>query len=398
MTMNRVFKIPVGDLVKGHDMLYYSPLTGEKSFSVIIPSETENVSVRGLSDIRDLRKMSILPNNRCNFNCSYCYAAQGRDASELTIAKVDEALSFFVDRNRCDRPLSVAILGGGEPMLSKEVTFHAISQAKKLADTQGIRLELTLVTNASIVDDEMIDNILRHNVIVNASFDLLNDVQDIQRKDFLKVKDNIRKMCECGVYVTINSTITPLNVERMDEMVENAHMWFPEIEFMIFEPVIACQLFEDRKDLRNFYDNYIIGFFEARKLARKVGKDITCRIQKSLDTCQDRGCEGRFNVCPNGDITICYCTASPKDSKYAERKYGTVSETGVKIDQDKFSRICGENVDALKKCDDCFARFNCAGGCMLPNDSYSAEYLEEVCRFNREFIRRELVESLNKDI
>lgn len=110
----------------------------------------------------------------------------------------------------------------------------------------------------------------------------------------------------------------------------------------------------------------------------------------------DRGCEGRFNICPNGDITICYCASSKQDPNFANRVFGRVDEHGVTIFSDKFNRITNENVYAMTKCDNCFARYNCAGGCMLPNDRYNEEYLNEVCRFNREFIRRELLKKVVK--
>lgn len=394
MNISEIFSIPIDDLHKEKSTLYYSPLTGQRSFSPFIDKATPKMSIRSLSSIQDLRKMSILPNNRCNFNCSYCYAAQGRDSSELDKSTVETALKFFIDSDRCNRPLSIAVLGGGEPMLSAETIFYTFERARELAKEQGIRLELTLVSNASIVNSDIIASLIKHNVIVNASFDLLEDVQDKQRKNFSQVKRNIQSMSEAGVYVTINSTITPLNVARMTEMVENAHTWFPKVEFMIFEPVIASDLFADHHALRNFYDQFLSNFFESREHAKKLGLDLTCRILKSMDSCQDRGCEGRFNICPNGDITICYCTASPKDPNFDNRLYGKVSSQGVRIDHDCFKKICTENVYSQDKCSLCFAKYNCAGGCMLPNDRYNLDYQEEVCRFNREFIRRELVNTL----
>lgn len=391
-----IFTIAINDLHKHEPVLYYSPLTGKKSFTSLMDEDASNPHMRSLSSIRDLRKMSVLPNHRCNFNCSYCYAAQGRDTSELDKDTIDTALKFFIDRERCSHPLSIAILGGGEPMLSYETTLYTISRARELAEEQGLKLELTLVTNASIVNAAMISSLVEHNVIVNASFDLLEDVQEKQRKSFSLVKDNIQLMNEGGVYVTINATITPLNVDRMDEMVRNAHNWFPKVEFMIFEPVIESDMFHDHYALRDFYDKFLTNFFVSRDYARELGIGLTCRILKSLDSCQDRGCDGRFNICPNGDITICYCTASPKDPNFENRWYGKVSSQSVIIDQERFKKICDENVFSFEKCSSCFAKYNCAGGCMLPNDRYSIDYLEEVCRFNREFIRRELVNTLNE--
>lgn len=385
-----IFTIKTDDLANEPCTLYYRPLTGETSFTPITHRKKETLPVHRISSINDIRKMSILPNNRCNFNCSYCYAAQGRDTNELAMETIGKALNYFIDKNRNTKPLSVAILGGGEPLLSWNATQYAIETARRLSIEQGIKLELTLVTNVSLISDEIIKILKENDVIVNASFDLIEDIQNIQRKNFIIVKDNIQHLTEFGIYVTINSTITPMNVERMDEMVRNAAEWFPNVCFMIFEPVISASLFANSDELRDFYQKYIDSFNKARYMAQSLGINVTCRILKSLDFYQDRGCEGRFNICPNGDITICYCTASAKDPNFENRLYGKASPNGVEIFEDKFKTICDENIYTFEKCNNCFAKFNCAGGCMLPNDRYSKEFLDEVCCFNKEFIRREL--------
>jgi len=391
-----IFEIPVGDLHPNFTTLYYAPMTHRVSFSQLEELPEDNCQPHTLHSVSGLRKMSILPNHRCNFNCSYCYAAQGRNTEQLTLGTLEAALNYFIDKNRIDRPLSVAILGGGEPMLSWTITRYAIEYARKKGASENLHVEITLVTNASIIDDGIIKSLIDNDVIVNASFDLTEDAQNAQRKNFSLVKRNIQAFSDAGVYTTINSTITPLNVCEMVKMVENAHDWFPKVKYMIFEPVVAMDLFETKENLHDFYSMFISNFNRAAELGAELGLGLTCRILKSLDSCTDRGCEGRFNLCPNGDVTICYCTASEKDPNFENRVYGKVNEKGVLFDLVKFAGICRENVYNFEKCVDCFAKFNCAGGCMLPNDRYSEPYLDELCWFNREFLRRELIKRAGK--
>lgn len=96
------FTIPIGDrdIYSSHSALYYSPLTGESLFSPIRESAKVHSRLRRISSVNDLRKMSILPNHRCNFECSYCYAAQGRNFSELDKEIVDTALHFSINHHR----------------------------------------------------------------------------------------------------------------------------------------------------------------------------------------------------------------------------------------------------------------------------------------------------------
>lgn len=386
-----IFEVPIGDLHPDYTKLFYAPMTHRISFSQLEELHEDNCLPHTLQSVSDLRKMSILPNHRCNFNCSYCYAAQSRNTEQLTLETLKVAMDYFIDKNRIDRPLSVSILGGGEPLLSWPVTQYAIEYAREKSVSENLHVEITLVTNGSIVDDRIIKTLLDNDVIVNASFDLTEKAQNTQRKNFSLVKRNIQALSEAGVYITINSTITPLNVCEMMKMIENARDWFPKVKYLIFEPVVAKELFDTKENLHDFYSTFISNFNRAAELGAELGMDLTCRILKSLDTCTDRGCEGRFNLCPNGDITICYCTASEKDPNFENRVYGKVNEKSVLFDLDKFAGICSENVFSFEKCHDCFAKFNCAGGCMLPNDRYSESYLEELCWFNREFLRRELI-------
>ena len=75
---------------------------------------------------------------------------------------------------------------------------------------------------------------------------------------------------------------------------------------------------------------------------------------------------------------------------YTQRVYGNVDTNGVHIDEEKFKRINEINIYSYPKCENCFAKWHCAGGCMCPNDLYGVEHLEEVCRFTKEIIRRTL--------
>ena len=71
-----------------------------------------------------------------------------------------------------------------------------------------------------------------------------------------------------------------------------------------------------------------------------------------------------------------------------------MSEEGVELNEEKFNTIHQIDVHSFEKCNDCFAKWHCGGGCMCPNDLYNNEYLEEVCVFTRELVRRTLWERL----
>ena len=73
-----------------------------------------------VKDPKDYTLLTVLPNNTCNFSCSYCYSAAGRNRSVLPLKKLFAAIKYFIisKPKGFDKPLSISFMGGGEPMLS----------------------------------------------------------------------------------------------------------------------------------------------------------------------------------------------------------------------------------------------------------------------------------------
>lgn len=410
---NHIFLIPIGRYLQAENDVYYivyAPLAGKmlvadlnglEQLPALIPELTVGGDISRLfskvNKASDLQKMSVLPNHTCNFHCSYCYSAKGRSNVTLQQDVLDKSLEYFINPKRLnDRHLSLSFIGGGEPLLSWELVEHGIRYAHKLALRYGFNLRMTLTTNGSIMNERIIQCLKEYQVLPNISFDILEEAQNKYRKHFGQVCNTIDRLCESGLVPVINATITPETVERMSEMFCFMDVRFPKIKDMVFEPVVSDELFTTAEELGSFYDKYLEHFFAAKDLAQKVNKNVTCRIFKNIDSLLERGCPSKFTLTPQGDLSICYCTSSPKEKMYADRIYGKVNDKGVNIEEDKFQRINGINVYSFTKCENCFAKWHCGGGCMCPNDLYDETYLNEICRFTKEMICRTLVQRLEE--
>lgn len=410
---NNIFLIPIGSYLDAEDEAYclvYSPLAGkmlvaDKEGLEELPDVLPELVVDGdasrlLSKVNaagDLQKMSVLPNHACNFSCSYCYSAKGRSNVSLSQETLDKALEYFINPQRLiERHLSLSFIGGGEPLLSWPLVEHGIRYAHALALRHGFNLLMTLTTNGSIMNDGIIRCLKDCQVLPNISFDIIEEVQNKYRKHFNQVCNTIDKLCGSGLVPVVNATITPDTVERMTEMFQFMDTRFPKITDMVFEPVVSNELFATSGELGLFYDKYLEHFFAARNMAQTVGKNVTCRIFKNVDSLLTRGCPSKLTLTPQGDLSICYCISSPQEKMYAQRVYGKVDAKGVEIDEEKFQRINGINVYSFAKCEKCFAKWHCAGGCMCPNDLYDEEYLDEVCRFTKGMILQTLLQRLEE--
>jgi sulfatase maturation enzyme AslB (radical SAM superfamily) len=80
-----------------------------------IPLKKQTQKVK---QVEDYPLLTVLPNQKCNLSCSYCYSAKGRSNIELDRQKLKNAIDFFIDSKKEDKALAISYMGGGEPMLS----------------------------------------------------------------------------------------------------------------------------------------------------------------------------------------------------------------------------------------------------------------------------------------
>ena len=126
--------------------------------------------------------LHLLLNEKCNFHCKYCYSAEGRSSAELTMEQIELMLDYFLSGDRrAVKNRTVMFMGGGEPMLSWPLVQTATLYAEQVAKEQGITLHLSLTTNGSIMDEQMLDFLKEHQFTVQISFEVLPDVQRKQR-------------------------------------------------------------------------------------------------------------------------------------------------------------------------------------------------------------------------
>lgn len=415
-----IFLVPLGERPelcnrlkpKGELYLVYAPLARKM---LLVDDEDLHLVNGRLSELRvvgdtgrffskiqhvcDLQKLSVLPNHTCNFSCSYCYSAKGRGSTVLDQGKLLRALEFFFDSDRLtERNLTISFIGGGEPLLSWPLVKWAMERSEQLASQNGFNLLMTLVTNGSIMNDDIVATLKRYHVLPDVSFDILEEAQNKNRRHFDTVCGTIDHLCDNGLIPSVNATITPDTVDRMEEMVDFMEHRFPLVKNMVFEPVVSDELFPEAADLKDFYTRYLDGFFKARRIAEERDKLVTCRIYKNVDSLVERGCPSKLALTPQGDLSICYCTSSPKEKMYSQRIYGKVTSDGVEIDSDRFDAIHGINVHSFPKCNRCFAKWHCGGGCMCPNDLYDDAHLDAVCAFTREMVIRTLLGRISKQL
>lgn len=336
----------------------------------------------------DYTLLTVLPNNTCNFTCTYCYSAVGRNCSVLDISKLETAIDYFIcsKPESFSKPLTVSFMGGGEPFLSWKIVKEGILYAKEKAACKNLKINLKIITNGSILDEEKIRFIKKQGVEISVSFEIIERIQNNQRKHYNLVRDNIAKLISAGIPVQINSTITPANAHLMEDMMNILVKDFPEIRNAMFEPVTAKEMFSSPIELRKFYNTYIDGFIKARTIGDMHDVELTSFAYLRTIFPLMRACPGEYCITADGDITGCYCVATKNEKLFAKTVYGTIDNGVISFDIDRFNTLIGNDIHSKEKCNDCKVKWNCGGGCFHLFNTYPEEYTEEACEFTKKFV------------
>lgn len=340
-------------------------------------------------EVENVRSLMILPNNKCNFHCSYCYSAKGRTNKEINPAVLAAGLRYFLnpDRAKGER-LSISILGGGEPLLSWEILKPALEEAMLLTAQRETHCPVSLVTNGSIYTDEIMQFCLQHTISLSVSFDILEDVQNAQRGAWAKVSANINSYADAGLDIALNTVISNDNVERMSEMIEHLAKFHPKVKKVSFKTIISKRYFLDIEERRKYYQAFIKNFFEAKTLADKYGIFLTCSYMNVCLCVADRYCPGKFVITSEGDISTCHTVGSKNDELFDKFVFGHIDgKSGiVNIDKDKLRSILSFDVSRREECVQCPARWHCAGGCYADHFHLSEEEHQVYCESMRLFL------------
>ncbi len=353
-------------------------------------------SDRIVKNPKDFDSMTILPNLICNLHCSYCYSAKGRSNIQLDFKTLKNALDFFINRDRTSaKHLSLFISGGGEPLISWEVVRNAIKYSRDLAAQNDFSLEIMLMTNATLITPEIASELRRYDINVGVSFEIIKDIQNLQRGKYDIVHANLHTLLGAGIQPSISSVITPVNVDRMEEMVDTVISNYSGVRHLNFDPAMSKDLFSCTEDIDKFYDKFLCNFFKVKRKCNAFNITLDCNLIRKSEKLFPRYCQGKFALTPEGKISICHSISSPLETSYSKAIYGEIRSDGkVIFDIETFSNLINPVNFLMDKCSECIARWHCSGGCLMYRYNYDEEYMESVCRFTAKAITEILLRRL----
>lgn len=341
----------------------------------------------------DLYQIDILTNYTCNFKCIYCYSAEGRSKKQIEFDKIKVLIDYlFCSGKEQKNPYIINFSGGGEPLLSFELIKRTINYVEQVNQDRNYIYNIGLVTNGSLITSEIIDFLQEHKVDMAVSFEILEKLQNKERGLYDKVSANIDMMLDRGFPFGIRTTFTPESVTYMCEMIDELATRFPKLKKVVYDTVLAPSLFDSPEDLRKYYDTFLDEYWKAKQKGAEMGIAVESIAVEMLSMVRDRTCEGKIVLTPMGTISSCARVSSPLEERYEDYIYGEVKDNGLYFDQQRFANIISQNnIYSQPMCEECFARWNCGGGCRLFHHSFNHEYKAVRCDFVRKALKKQLL-------
>ena len=334
----------------------------------------------------EVKALCLHVSHDCNLRCKYCFADEGAYHSKREVMSRETAFAAidFLLRESGKRKVLEVDFFGGEPLMNLGVVKDTVYYAKEQAAKLGKRFLFTTTTNGLLLDDETIKffNEEMENVVL--SLDGRPEVHDAVRKtvngkgsfDLVieKIKKFVRSRGDKHYYV--RGTFTAKNLDFAKDVLFLADQGFDSISM---EPVVTdipeLQIREEHLPrIEKEYENLCEAYLEREEKGEgfnffhfNIDLEGGPCLSKRVSAC-GAGNE-YFSVVPNGDIYPCHQFAG--DSKW---KMGSVFE-GT-LDENIRSKFAESCLFTRKKCENCFAKFICSGGCSANNYHYNGDIEE----------------------
>lgn len=326
---------------------------------------------------------TLIPSLDCNLRCVYCYANAGEIHGKVMDIEVAKSAVDFVIKNAVindEKLVGLVFHGGGEPFLPRNMNLvkETVNYFREQTSSRGLLSDVVATTNGCM-DNPTLDWIISNFNKLNVSIDGPEDIQNKQRPlfggepSYPSVTRTISELESKGIEYSLRGTITKDSVNRMVEIIEFFSSISNTPQFTL-EPLFECGRCKTSRAEAPSQADFIKYLILAKERAKELGKNVnySASIVEGVYDCFCSSVDkGFFCVLPDGNVSSCLevCrTSDPKADMFITGRYDSASKQFV-FYEDRINRLRKRNVDNIPNCQDCFAKYQCAGDC--PSKCYS---------------------------
>lgn len=313
-------------------------------------------------------ELTLFVEHQCNLRCTYCYTGDkfNRRMSSDTMKK---AIALALERRPRHLDLS---LFGGEPLLRlgflREIFQHVEAEIARMAPPEPT-LRYILNTNATLIDDEVIELLSGRRVTVFVSVDGPADLHDRRRLDvlgrgsFARVCEGVGRLRRARIPLQIVSVVHEASADRLGDAFRAALDLGPEK--ITFSPNYADAWSEASyaRLERGLADVAASWMAELRAGRRVLVDPLHTKILNHVhagNPCAAR-CQlaaGELTVAPSGRLYP--CAQMVGEDRRPDFVIGHV-DTG--IDREAAARLQRSKDRVESACADCDLRSRCQSHC-----------------------------------
>jgi len=356
--------------------------------SLSSPTTPPRVSDRQL----DPAFLGFIPTRACNMVCRYCdFGALDASHEYLGSEMVKSAIDWSVEHLcRGHKKILEVHFFGGEPFVAPEIVDFAVHYARMLSGRYNFEVKFVVSTNG-FFSEKRAGFVGDYFDSVTLSLDGFKEFHDLHRPaglgqgSFDRVCHSAKRLSEAPARLCIRCCISQQSTACMEDFAR----WFCQ-EFqpaaINFEPLTANPV--SLSNGLEVPDPYVFArnHFRATQVAEEYG--VKCvNASTILDEPRTTFCpvgKDALIVSPDGSVSSCYLPERTWQEKELDLRVGEITTTGkVEIDFTAITRLRALGLNK-PRCDKCFCRWTCAGGCHV-NNTYPgcSENYTDFCIYTR---------------
>lgn len=129
------------------------------------------------------RRIQLLMAQGCNLGCRYCYAWRNGSNQKRTLMSFEMAkksVDFLIARSAERKELQITFFGG-EPLLNYQTIKEVVEYCKQIEKTSAKTFTFELITNGTLLDEEVVDFIVAHRFLLMISIDGWKEMHEHNR-------------------------------------------------------------------------------------------------------------------------------------------------------------------------------------------------------------------------
>ena len=332
----------------------------------------------------NISNIILLISQKCNLKCTYCFGDNGEYSNcglmSFEIAK--NSIQFLMSRTK-SKDLNICFFGG-EPLINTNLIKEIITYTKLIENNSDIRFSYSMTTNGTLINDEIEQMIVKYNINTMISIDGDKETQDHNRfyankkGSYEIVFENTKELRNRNL-LSARATLTNYNMNILDIHNHLSDLGFKSVTISPANNLLTSsdydELIENQANqIKEFETLISSGFFQEARKMNTICK-ILHKINKSFFRTRSCGA-GRTMWAIDIDGNIYPCQRFVNDKRFV------IGNVNSKIVDDNFLRIT--SINYYKKCESCWARNLCVGGCANENSFVNGKVNEpsqNICKY-----------------